>query len=199
MRSSPFGSAGAAHTAGHETWLAPDACAPRGGLRHGAPPHTSGHASGRRRPRPDEPGSRAPGVDLFAEALDHVALGRLLDQGGYVTGSEREFYGRSPVFSHVIARVLRFRRPAGASAYLVWAQRHAADTVGALRSKRRLLIGETGVVVAPKGCGCHGETPTFLAIWRHGDLALWLLASGPGVNDRRVDALAGRLDDLGAN
>lgn len=140
-----------------------------------------------------------PASTLFAEALDHVALGRLLDQGGYVTGSEREFYGRSPVFSHVIARVLRFRRPAGASAYLVWAQRHAADTVGALRSKRRLLIGETGVVVAPKGCGCHGETPTFLAIWRHGDLALWLLASGPGVNDRRVDALAGRLDDLGAN
>ena len=133
---------------------------------------------------------------LVAEALDHATLHRLLDHGGYVTGNEREFYGRSPVFSHVIARVLRFRRPEGASAYLAWAQRHAVDTVGALRSKRRLLIGEAGVVVVPKGCGCHGETPTFLAIWQHADLALWLLASGPGVSDRRVDALAGRLDRL---
>lgn len=137
-----------------------------------------------------------PASVLASEALDHAGLARLLDHSGYAAGSEREFYGRSHIFSHVTARVLRFRDPQGASAYLTWARLHAVDTVGELRSKRRLLIGEAGIVVVPKGCGCHGETPTFMAIWRHGNLTLWLLASGPGANGARVDTLAGRLDDL---
>ncbi len=133
---------------------------------------------------------------LSAEALDHAHLARLLEQSGYVTGREREFYGRTSSFSHVTSRALRFASPRGAAAYLTWAQAHTVNTVGAQRSTRTLNVGDGGIVVRARGCGCHGETPTFLATWRHGPLVLWLLASGPGADARRVDALAGRLDGL---
>ena len=135
-----------------------------------------------------------PAPALVAEALDHTRLAQLLEQRGYVAGSEREFYGRSLPFSHVTARTLQFADERGAAAFLSWAQKHAVDTVGALRSKRPLRIGDGGAILRARGCGCHGEAPTFLALWRHGARVFWLLASGEGATGNRVTALAHTLD-----
>jgi hypothetical protein len=137
-----------------------------------------------------------PAPVLAAEGLDHARLTQLLQEAGYAAGAEREFYGRARPYSHVVARTLRFRHAQGATRFLSWVRAHAADTLGAARTTHALTIGDGGTVVRARGCGCHGETPTFLASWRHGTLVLWLLASGPGANEHRVAALAARLDRL---
>jgi hypothetical protein len=138
-----------------------------------------------------------PAPTLAGEAFDHAAATKLLASAGYDDGREREFYGRSAPFAHVTARTLRFATPTGATRYLTWARQHAVDTTGPLRSIRALKIGDGGALVRARGCGCHGETPTYLATWRHGKFVFWLLASGPGADFERVDALATELDAAG--
>ena len=73
-------------------------------------------------------------VALVAEAVDHAGLRRVLESGGYVAGSEREFFGGTSRFNHVTEQVLRFRRGAGASGYLRWLRAHVDDELGAPRS-----------------------------------------------------------------
>jgi len=137
-----------------------------------------------------------PASVLTAEALDHAGMARLLKRVNYIAGSEREFYGRSRPLSHVTARSLLFVDPRNAAAYLAWATRHTVETVGNLRSTRRLTVGDGGIMVRARGCGCHGEAPTFLALWRHGSIVFSILASGQGADDKRVAGLTIRLDVL---
>ena len=135
-----------------------------------------------------------PSTVLVAEVIDHAGLQRTLDQGGYVGGSEREFFGRTVVFNHVTEQVLRFGGAAGATSYLRWLRAHTAESLGAPRSVTAAGIGKNGFVYRPKPCGCHSETPTYLIAWRHGNLALAVLASGSGASPKTAGALARRLD-----
>jgi len=131
---------------------------------------------------------------LIAEVIDHGGLRRVLDRGGYVAGSEREFFGRTAVFNHVTEQVIRFESGTGAASYLRWLRAHTAESLGDPRSVTTTGLGTGGFVYRPKGCGCHTETPTYLIAWRQGSLALTVLASGSGAAPRTVGALARRLD-----
>ena len=135
-----------------------------------------------------------PSAALVAEAVDHTGLRRVLEQGLYVAGSEREFTGRKAVFNHVVEQVLRFGKGAGASAYLRWLRVHTAETIGVPRSVTASTIGTDGFVYRPRGCGCHSETPSYLIAWRRGPLALTVLASGSGARTKTAEALARTLD-----
>lgn len=134
-----------------------------------------------------------PPTVLVAEVIDHAGLRRVLERGGYAGGTEREFYGKTDVFNHVTERVLRFGSTAGATSYLRWLRTHSRQSLGAPRSITATRLGDGGFIYRPQGCGCHTETPTYLIAWRHGDLALTVLASGRGASPKTAGALARRL------
>jgi len=139
-----------------------------------------------------------PSTVLAAEVIDHAGLRRVLERGGYAGGNEREFYGKTEVFNHVTEQVLRFGSAAGAASYLSWLRAHSAQSLGAPRSIAATRLSPGGFIYRPQGCGCHTETPTYLIAWRHGNLALTVLASGAGASPGTVTALARRLDGAAA-
>jgi hypothetical protein len=140
--------------------------------------------------------ARALGLDALADdSLEPEPLRQLLDESGYVTGSEREFSGKTPTFDHVIARTLVFADLKGADAYLGWLGMHGHDFLGRANPAKLELPGDSGVGFTLAACGtCKKELPTFLAGWRRGTTVLSLLASGSGANPERFGALARELD-----
>ena len=132
---------------------------------------------------------------LAADSLKPEPLRQLLEESGYVTGSEREFSGKTRTFDHVIARTLAFEKPEGAEAYLGWLGTHGDDFLGRAQPEKLALPGTSGVAFTLAACGtCKKELPTFLAGWRRGATVLSLLASGSGANPERFGALARNLD-----
>jgi hypothetical protein len=144
--------------------------------------------------------SRARTLDAKAladDSLDPEALGDVLAEAGYVTGSEREFSGKSPTFDHVVARTLVFESAKGAEAYLAWLRGHAADFLGRAEAADLSVPGVSGVAFSLARCGtCVKEVPAFLAGWRRGELVLWLLAAGSGTSTARFEALAREADGV---
>jgi hypothetical protein len=156
------------------------------------------------------PGSALPDLDSRARPLDAQALaadslapgelGDVLDEAGFVMGSEREFFGKTRTFDHVVARALVFRDAAGAGGYLDWLGAHGEDFLGRVQEADVTLPGEAGVAMALAPCGtCKKEIPTFLAGWRRDETVLTLLAAGSGVNAARFSALAEQFDELAAS
>jgi hypothetical protein len=143
-----------------------------------------------------EPRARALPLDaLAADSLKPEPLRQLLEESGYVTGSEREFSGKTRTFDHVIARTLAFEEPQGADEYLAWLGAHGDDFLGRAQPEKLALPGTSGVAFTLAACGtCKKELPTFLAGWRRGATVLSLLASGSGANRERFGALARDLD-----
>jgi hypothetical protein len=135
-------------------------------------------------------------VETVAEdALEPDELAQLLGDAGFVTGSEREFSGRTKTFDHVIARSLRFDSVDGADSYLGWLGQHGDDILGAADPAQVAPLGESSVAYTLARCGtCKKELPTFLAGWRRGEVVLTLLAAGSGGNPDRFDTLARELD-----
>ena len=153
------------------------------------------------------PASALPDLDTRARALDSEALaddsldpdalGKVLAEAGYVTGSEREFSGKSRTFDHVVARTLVFESVAGADAYLDWLEGHAADFLGRAKASSVSIPGGSGVAFSLARCGtCVKEVPAFLAGWRRGNVVLWLLAAGSGASEARFHALAREADGV---
>jgi hypothetical protein len=144
--------------------------------------------------------SRARALDteaLAEDALEPDELAALLDDAGFLTGSEREFSGRTKTFDHVVARSLRFENAAGADEYLRWLGDHGNDILGAAEPAELTPLGESAVAYTLARCGtCKKELPTFLAGWRRGDVVLTLLAAGSGGNPERFEALARRFDSV---
>jgi hypothetical protein len=144
--------------------------------------------------------SRARTLDAEAladDSLDPAGLGDVLAEAGYVTGSEREFSGKSPSFDHVVARTLVFESDAGAKTYLGWLRGHAADFLGRADPADLSVPGQSGVAFSLARCGtCVKEVPAFLAGWRRGNVVLWLLAAGSGASADRFDALAHEADGV---
>jgi hypothetical protein len=133
---------------------------------------------------------------LAADALDPDELERVLDEGGFATGREREFTGVTDTFDHVVARTLVFADAAGAEAYLDWLGRHGEDFLGRVNAAGVVPPGESGVSFVLVPCGiCKKELPTYLAGWRRGDTVFSLLAAGSGANRQTFLALARQLDD----
>lgn len=149
------------------------------------------------------PASALPGLDSRARSLDGAALGRdagstalpgVLNDAGYVSGAEREFFGRTTTFDHVVARTLVFEGPDGAAKFLAWLRSHPDLVLGRAVVEEPLALGESPMLFSLGPCGCHGEVPTFFAAWRRGATVLWLLAGGPGATRATVDPLARELD-----
>lgn len=134
---------------------------------------------------------------LADDSLDPEALGDVLVEAGYVTGSEREFSGKSRTFDHVVARTLVFESAAGAEKYLGWLRGHGADFLGRAEAADVTVPGESAVTFALARCGtCVKEVPAFLAGWRRGRVVLWLLAAGSGTSAARFDHLARQVDGV---
>jgi hypothetical protein len=172
------------------------ACGSNGDERQEAPPASL-------------PGSALPDLDsrarsLSAEALaadsyEPEALADLLDEARFVSGSEREFSGKTRTFDHVVARTLLFEDDQGAETYLGWLRTHGEDFLGRVEPAKVSPPGESGVAFALAACGtCKKEIPTFLAGWRRGSTILTLLAAGSGANPERFSALAEQFDRLAA-
>ena len=133
---------------------------------------------------------------LVADAFVPEPLARLLGDAGDVVGSEREFFGRSDIFDHVIARSLRFERADGAAAYLGWVRTHARDFLGRAKREPALGLGEEEALFSLLRCDvCKKQQPTFLAVWRRGESVGFLLASGAGVKRDTFAPLARELDE----
>lgn len=133
---------------------------------------------------------------LAADSFDPKGVAKLLEDAGYLTGSEREFAGRGRTFDHVVARVLRFGDAQGAEAYAAWVGGHAVDFLGDAMRAQPLGLGESDALFSLVRCSiCHKQQPAFLATWRRGDTVAFLLAGGPGVTRETFAALARRLDE----
>jgi len=143
--------------------------------------------------------SRARTLDAAAvafDALEPASLEELLTDSGYRTGSEREFFGKTDTFDHVVARTLVFEMPEGALAYLGWLRSHGDDVLGRAVPAKIAPPGDSGVAFELERCGiCKKELPTFLAGWRRGETVLTLLAAGAGANPMRFTALAREHDE----
>ena len=139
------------------------------------------------------------GLDVDAlskDALEPAALAGVLEGADFEGGVEVEYTGRTKLYSHVVTRTLLFAKPAGASAYLQWLDRNAADILGPVKSRGPLSLYVDGVLFLEQGCNCHSNLPTYLAAWRDGSDVHTLLADGAGVNARRVRALARELGEM---
>ena len=158
-------------------------------------------------PPPTLPAGALPQLDSRARTLDGRAFAQdasrpdavagLLDRQGYVTGSEREFFGRAPTFNHVVARVLEFRAPAGASAFLEWLGQNASAFIGDAESLSLLSFGSRPLLFPVSGCDCHPQVPSYLAVWQRGIRVHWLFAAGPEATRGTVRALAATFDRVG--
>jgi hypothetical protein len=143
--------------------------------------------------------SRARSLDeqaLAADALTPRALADLLTDAGYVTGTEREFSGKTRTFDRVVARTLVFESEEGAERYLDWLRSHGRDLLGRAVAAQLELPEQSGVALTLVRCGsCKKELPTFLGGWRRGTTVLSLLAAGSGANAERFSELARDHDD----
>ena len=161
-----------------------------------------GPAAVETRPPPTLPASALPGLHSRTRSLDAVslaadglgALETVLQDAGFVAGSEREFFGRTQTFNHVVARVLVFEDPGGASRLLAWLRSHPDVILGRSVEGKPLPLGESPMLFALGSCGCHAEVPTFFAAWHRGATVLWLVAAGPGANRATVGSLARNFD-----
>jgi hypothetical protein len=76
-------------------------------------------------PRTALPGNPADPIDLDAgsvavDAVDVAGLEALLDEAGFVGGTQRQFSRVRGGRRRMLARVLSFETPAGAAAYVAW-------------------------------------------------------------------------------
>lgn len=146
--------------------------------------------------------SRARTLDaasLADDAFQPDALAALLSEGGYMTGREREFSGKTATFDHVVARTLLFESRDGAEAYLGWVRGHGDEVLGRAAPAKVVPPGEGGVAFTLERCGtCKKELPTFLAAWRREATVLTLLAAGDGADAASFSALAHELDQAAA-
>jgi hypothetical protein len=153
-------------------------------------------------PIPQEalPGRPAEPVTLDAEtlALDAVnvsSLETVLEEAGFVAGTQRQFSRARPGRRRIVARVLTFETPAGAERYLAWLRGNAADLIGKAEPNDELQAPAGGTVFEhePNPC-CHGETRVFLAMWSRGRNVVTLVMDGPAARAPVVPELVLRLD-----
>jgi hypothetical protein len=146
------------------------------------------------------PGNSADPTDLDAssiasDAVDVAALEALLDQAGFVGGTQRQFSRVHGGRRRILARVLTFETPEGASTYVGWLRDHGDEVIGKAASSADLRVPRHGVVLVhePNPC-CHNETRMFLAMWHQGSTVVTIQIAGEGARETDVPELLSQLD-----
>jgi hypothetical protein len=151
-------------------------------------------------PRTALPGNSADPADLDAssiasDAVDVAALEALLDQAGFVGGTQRQFSRVHGGRRRILARVLAFQTQEGASAYVAWLRDHGDEVIGKATPSADLRVPRHGVVLVhePNPC-CHNETRMFLAMWHEGATVVTIQIAGEGARETDVPELLSQLD-----
>jgi hypothetical protein len=146
------------------------------------------------------PGRPADVIDLDAgsvalDAVDVAGLEALLDEAGFVGGTQRQFSRVRGGRRRILARVLSFETPGGAAAYVGWLRHHADEVIGDAAPNAGLRAPSHGVVLVhePDPC-CHNETRMFLAMWHRGSTVVTIQIAGEGARESDVPDLLARLD-----
>jgi hypothetical protein len=146
------------------------------------------------------PGNSADPTDLDAASIAsdavHVAsLEALLDEAGFIGGTQRQFSRVRGGRRRILARVLSFETPEGAAAYVAWLRDHAHEVIGDAAPNAGLRAPSHGVVLVhePDPC-CHNETRMFLAMWHRGSTVVTIQIAGEGARESDVPDLLSRLD-----
>lgn len=146
------------------------------------------------------PGHPADAIDLDSgsvaeDAVDVAGLEALLDEAGFVGGTQRQFSRVRGGRRRILARVLSFETPGGAAAYVAWLGDHADEVIGDAAPNAGLRAPSHGVVLVhePNPC-CHNETRIFLAMWHRGSAAVTIQIAGEGARESDVPDLLARLD-----
>jgi hypothetical protein len=144
------------------------------------------------------PGAPADPVELDADAIsvgavDVAGLASLLDDAGFVGGTERLFSRALPGRRRTLARALVFETARGARLYLRWLASHIEDVIGEAELGLALAPVESLFVHEPNPC-CHNETRIILAMWQDGATVLTLEIGGQSARADAVTELAMRLD-----
>lgn len=146
------------------------------------------------------PGNTADPTDLDAasiasDAVDVEALEALLDRAGFVGGTQRQFSRVHGGRRRILARVLTFETPDGASAYVAWLRDHGDEVIGKAAPSAGLRAPSHGIVLVhePNPC-CHNETRIFLAMWHQGSTVVTIQIAGEGARESDVPELLSQLD-----
>jgi len=147
------------------------------------------------------PGAPADPVELDAaaisvDAVDIAGLATLLDDAGFVGGTQRQFSRARSGRRLILARVLSFETPRGAARYLEWLTGHADDVIGDATPNAVVQVPNDGVVFVhePDPC-CHNETRSFLAMWHDGSTVVTIEIAGEGARESDVPDLLSQLDE----
>jgi hypothetical protein len=147
------------------------------------------------------PGAPADPVELDAaaisvDAVDVAGLATLLDEAGFVGGTQRQFSRARSGRRRILARVLSFETPLGAARYLGWLTDHADDVIGDATPNAGVQVPNDGMVFAhePDPC-CHNETRSFLAMWHDGSTVVTIEIAGEGAHKSDVPELLSQLDE----
>lgn len=146
------------------------------------------------------PGHPAAPVSLDAgtiaqDAVDVDGLESLLQDAGFVGGTQRQFSRTGAGRRRIVARVLTFETPEGAEQYLSWLRTNAADVIGKAKPNEELVAPAGGSVFEhePNPC-CHSETRVFLAMWGRGRNVVTMVMDGPAARAAAVPELVSQLD-----
>jgi hypothetical protein len=110
-------------------------------------------------------------------------LDERLRDWGFQGAAERQLVGRTADLYRVGSRTVAFAHASGAEAYV---QTIARDSASYLGKPVRISAIEDGrrrwTVIDPPSCGCHAEQPWLIAVRAAGRRAVWVEATGPGVD-----------------
>ena len=146
------------------------------------------------------PGAPADPVNLDAatisvDAIDAADLESLLDDAGFVGGTQRQFSRVRRGRRRILVRVLAFSDTEGADTYLSWLRGHADEVIGDAAPNAGLRAPNQGIVFVhePNPC-CHNETRLFLAMWQEGARVVTIEIAGEGARESDVAELLSQLD-----
>jgi len=146
------------------------------------------------------PGNPADPIELdsatiASDAVDVSALETLLDQSGFVGGTQRQFSRVHGGRRRILARVLTFETRKGAAAYVAWLRDHGDEVIGKAAPSADLRVPRHGVVLVhePNPC-CHNETRYFLAMWHEGTTVVTVEIAGEGARATDIPELLSQLD-----
>jgi hypothetical protein len=143
---------------------------------------------------PSDPVELDPGV-VATEGVDAAELDALLQDAGFVAGTERSFSRTGAGRRRIVARVLVFETTAGAARYLEWLEVNAPALILGAEPDPRIRVprGGTAFVREPDPC-CHNETRSILAMWSDGARVITLEIGGQAVRVGAAAKLASTLD-----
>jgi hypothetical protein len=127
---------------------------------------------------------------FLARETQAAPLRAQLQAWGFIAGARRYFQGESRMLQLVDSRTLRFRRAAGAAAFVAFLRTHLDSYVGSFaRTRRYVSDGRSGFLAVAQACRCHLANPTYLAAMSAHGTVTWLEINGPGASLRRLAAL----------